>query len=108
MGASLKGSVVVINFPFSDLSNAKRRPALIVADWNSNDVILCQITSVVNKDQYAVELNNADFISGSLMRSSYIRLNKLFTADKSTLLQNIGYVQAYKEVIDSIYLIMQQ
>lgn len=110
MGTSLKGCGVVINFPFSDLSNTKRRPAIVVADWSANDIILCQITSIVNKDQYSVELNNADFVSGSLVKPSYIRPNKLFTADKTTLLQNIGYVHSYKieEVINKIYLLMQQ
>jgi mRNA interferase MazF len=40
METSLKGSVVTIPFPFSDLSGSKRRPALIVADWGGADVIL--------------------------------------------------------------------
>jgi len=50
MEKSLKGMVVVIRFPFSDLTGSKKRPALIVADWGSNDVILAQITSVAHKD----------------------------------------------------------
>ena len=41
MGTSLKGSVVTINFLFSDLSNTKRRLALVVADWQGDDVLLC-------------------------------------------------------------------
>lgn len=45
MGAFVKGDVVVVPFPFSDLSAAKRRPALVVAALSGNDVILCQITS---------------------------------------------------------------
>lgn len=86
----LKGSVVIIQFPFSDLSGSKKRPALIVADWGSDDVILAQITSVAYKDSYAIDLNDKDFLNGSLKRESYIRPNKLFTADKSTFLRNIG------------------
>ena len=31
MEKPVKGSIVVIPFPFSDLSNTKRRPALVVA-----------------------------------------------------------------------------
>ena len=33
MGRFVKGDIVVLNFPFSDLSGNKRRPALVVATW---------------------------------------------------------------------------
>ena len=104
MGTSLKGLVVIINFPFSDLSNFKRRPALVIADWRSDDFILCQITSIVHKDEFAVHLTDNDFLSGSLLKTSYIRPNKLFTADKSTFINQVGYISTkkQKEVIDTI------
>lgn len=104
MGASLKSLVVIINFPFSDLSNSKRRPALVIADWQSNDVILCQITSIAHKDEFAVELTDNNFISGLLVKKSYIRPNKLFTADKRTFINHAGNISLdkVKEVIDTI------
>jgi mRNA interferase MazF len=104
MVTSLKGTIVIINFPFSDLSNAKKRPALVIAGWKSNDVILCQITSIANKDEFAVELTDNDFISGSLVKKSYIRPNKLFTADKATFLDNAGCIfpEKIKDVTDAI------
>lgn len=104
MATSLKATVVIINFPFSDLSASKKRPALVVADWGSDDVILAQITSIVNKDVYAIELKSEDFSSGSLMKTSFIRPNKLFTADKRMFLQIVGELtdKKMKEVIDKI------
>jgi mRNA interferase MazF len=90
MGTSLKGTIVIINFPFSDLSAVKKLPALVIADWGSDDVILAQITSIANKDVYAIELNSENFSSGSLMKTSFIRPNKLFTADKRMFLQIVG------------------
>ncbi|MDG6245112.1 MAG: hypothetical protein QCH31_12125 [Methanolobus sp.] len=39
-----KGSIVVLPFPFSDLTATKRRPALVIVDLNGDDYILCQIT----------------------------------------------------------------
>ncbi|MFI5273274.1 MAG: hypothetical protein ACHQ4H_09625 [Ktedonobacterales bacterium] len=45
MGRFVRGDVVVIPFPFSDLTATKRRPALVVADLPGDDVILRQITS---------------------------------------------------------------
>jgi mRNA interferase MazF len=37
----VKGDVVVVPFPFSDLTQAKRRPALVIAELEGNDSILC-------------------------------------------------------------------
>lgn len=45
MAGFVKGDVVVVPFPFSDLSQSKRRPALVIANLQGNDLILCQITS---------------------------------------------------------------
>jgi len=50
----IKGDIVVIPFPYSDLSNAKKRPALVLAESSLGDLILCQITSQEFKDSYAV------------------------------------------------------
>ncbi len=41
----IKGDIVVIPFPFSDLSGRKKRPALVIADLVGEDIVLCQITS---------------------------------------------------------------
>jgi mRNA interferase MazF len=50
----VKGDVVVVTFPFSDLTEAKRRPALVLAELDKDDRILCQITSQQFRDRYAV------------------------------------------------------
>jgi len=41
----VRGDIVVVPFPFSDLTEAKRRPALVLAELEGEDRILCQITS---------------------------------------------------------------
>ncbi len=45
MARFIKGGVVVVPFPFSDLTQTKRRPALVIAELEGDDIILCQITS---------------------------------------------------------------
>ncbi|WP_129629326.1 type II toxin-antitoxin system PemK/MazF family toxin [Candidatus Oscillochloris fontis] len=92
MGAFIKGDVVVVPFPFSDLSASKRRPALVLADLNGDDVILCQITSQAIRDSYAIPLRETDFVHGGLRQMSNIRPNRLFTADSALILYRIGRI----------------
>lgn len=67
MAKFVKGEIVVIPFPFSDLSGSKRRPALVLAGLPGNDIILSQITSQNSpKDPFAIALDALDFASGSL------------------------------------------
>ena len=89
MGALTAGSVILIPFPFSDLSNTKLRPAVVLATLEKGDCILCQVTSKPY-DNNAIELNQADFNEGSLQRVSYARPSKLFTANASLLQHQVG------------------
>lgn len=50
----VKGDVVVVPFPFSDLSASKKRPAVVVATLTGDDIICCQITSEARFDEYAI------------------------------------------------------
>jgi len=104
MGTFVKGDVVVVPFPFSDLSTAKRRPALVVATLTGDDVILCQITSRAVTDSYAIPITDSDFSAGSLRRDSNVRPNRLFTADSRIILYRAGTLNPtkMKEVIAKI------
>jgi mRNA interferase MazF len=84
------GSVVLVPFPFSDLSQTKLRPALVLADSGRDDWILCQITSNPYADPLAVTLTDADFSMGSLRVISYARPGKLFTANGSLMVSHVG------------------
>ena len=92
----MKGDVVVVPFPFSDLTRAKRRPALVVAVLEGDDLILCQITSRMVRDSYAMRLESADFQDGELRQSSNIRPNRLFTADTRLILYRVGRLTPMK------------
>ena len=83
MGMPSKGTIVTINFPFSDLSSTKRRPALVLASVKKGDVILCQITSKPYSDPAAIVITANDFNQGTLNRESFARPGKLFTAHQS-------------------------
>ncbi len=77
MGAFASRQVILLPFPFSDLSASKLRPALVLADVGKGDWVLCQITSNAYTDPSAVELNAPDFSAGGLQRVSYARPGKL-------------------------------
>ena len=97
MATFVKGDVVVVPFPFSDLSDSKRRPALVLADLSGDDIVLCQITSQFSKDSSAVFLTDSDFINGALKADSCIRPNRLFTADKRIIAYKAGTISAVKQ-----------
>ena len=104
MAKFIKGDVVVIPFPFSDLSQSKRRPALIIAPLEGDDAILCQITSKTIKDTYSISIDDSDFDAGSLKQSGNIRPNRLFTADSHIILYRAGHIKNDKlnQVIEKL------
>ena len=109
MAGFVKGDIVVIPFPFTDLTFAKRRPALVIAVLEGEDVILCQITSRQVRDKYAIPLEDADFEIGGLRRKSNIRPNRVFTADRRIILYRAGRLKREKleEVIQKLIEILQ-
>lgn len=92
MGAFAAGQVILLPFPFSDLTHSKLRPALLLADAGRNDWIACQITSNPYADPHAILLGPEDFTSGGLQRASYARPGKLFTANVSLFAAAAGLV----------------
>lgn len=110
MAKFIKGDVVVVPFPFSNLIQAKRRPALVVAQLEGDDKILCQITSHEINDKYAIVLNDNDFLNGSLKQISNVRPNRIFTAEQQIILYKIGSIKTEKlnEVINKIIEILKQ
>lgn len=100
----IAGDVVVLPFPFTDLSFAKKRPALILANLVGDDYIMLQITSKNIYDAYAIPLLTTDFSYGSLHQDGNIRPNKIFTLDKKLILYKIGHLNNAKlsECINAI------
>jgi len=98
----IKGDIVVVPFPFSDLTNAKRRPAFVLSVLPGDDIILCQITSRDTKDEFVIKVRATDFDEGSLPVESNIRPNRLFTADRNIILYKAGHV--HQEKIEQVVL----
>jgi len=105
-----EGSVVLVRFPFSDLSSSKLRPAVVLAFTGRDDWILCQVTSNPYSDPTAIRINESDFEIGSLQRVSYARPGKLFTANSSLMITEAGRLNsmAFNNIINTIVGILQK
>lgn len=64
MVAPTAGTIVLVRFPFSDLSQTKLRPAVVLADAGRGDWILCQVTSKPYGDTRAIKLEDTGFARG--------------------------------------------
>jgi mRNA interferase MazF len=87
---SAAGAVVLLPFPFSDLSQSKLRPAVVLASAGNGDWVLCQITSKPYGDASAVTIDQVDFATGSLRVKSFARPGKLFTANEALFKSEVG------------------
>lgn len=106
----VKGDVVVIPFPFSDLSSIKLRPALIIVELPISDVMLCQIASKQKTDGFPIGIDKKDFSSGGLDQLSFVRPNRIFTDEKSINKYRTGSIniEKQKEVRDKIVSLLDQ
>jgi mRNA interferase MazF len=84
------GAVVLTDFPFTDLSAAKRRPALVISTDNERrvDVVVVYITSVPRIEPDAVPIMPTP--GNGLKVPSLVRFDKLATINKAILAGRLG------------------
>ena len=91
-----KGEVVIFQFPFSNTTESKKRPSLVVATLKGDHVILAQITGQPRPDPDLLDLNVKDFQSGGISKESFIRPSVLFTIHKSGINYKAGKLKQEK------------
>lgn len=82
-----QGDIVLVSFPFTDLSGKKVRPAIVISNSdinNTNDVILAAITTSIKSDKFSFDLDNS-FLTKPMNRPSEVRCHKLFTCEQSVI-----------------------
>jgi len=95
-----QGDVMLVPFPFTDLTAIKQRPALVLsADWfnaSHDDCVVAAITSQIPSDLQPDEyqLSASDLLAGGLPKPSLVRLGKLFTMSKRLLRKRLGTLPA--------------
>jgi len=91
-----QGEILIVPFPFSDLSALKQRPILVLSkkSYNENvaDIITCGITSNINNAKYSVLIRQRDLESGYLPTMSRIKVDKLFTLEQSIVKKRLAKV----------------
>ena len=104
MGPPSIGAIVLVPFPFTDLSQSKIRPAVCLASVGRGDWIFCQITSQAYGDPRSVPLASTDFVNGGLRIASWARPGKLFTANGSLCIREVGTLtdSALDRIVDGI------
>jgi mRNA interferase MazF len=109
VGGLRAGLVVLVRFPFSDLSSSKLRPALVLASSGPTDWVLCQITSNRYGDPAALPLEAVSFAEGGLPRESFARPGKLFTASESIVGRRAGVLTpaAHRKIIEGVIRLLQ-
>jgi len=104
MEGFVKGDIIVLEFPFSNLIQSKRRPALVIKIPKGDDLIVCQITGKSYEESFEIPIKKEDFYKGNLKVESYMRLDKIFSVEKSLIKYKIGSLKQEKfgEVISKV------
>lgn len=86
--------IVLIPFPYSDLSSVKKRPVIVISNNKFNevneDVVVVAITSKIFSDEYSVTINDNDLEYGILPEQSVVKTAKLFTVSKSRIVKKFS------------------
>ena len=91
-----QGDICIVPFPFSNLQAVKQRPVLIISkDNNSDDVITCGITSYLKDSAHSVLINAENLSQGFIPTQSRIKVNKLFTLEKSLIIKKIARLNTH-------------
>ena len=94
-----RGDIVLANLPFTDLSGAKIRPALIVqCDVNNarlQDVIVAMITrttklATIEATQLLIDITTSEGKTTKLLHTSAVKCEHLITLDQKLLIKAIG------------------
>lgn len=87
------GDIMSLPFPFSDLTSKKRRPVLVLTKVDSRgDFMGLAVTSVLT-EKNAIGIDSGNMEDGFLPKKSWIRYDKIFTLNKSTLVKRYGSIK---------------
>ena len=104
--------LVLLPYPFSDQEGTKVRPAIIISNNNFNkkseDCIMLPLTSVIKEVPYSVLITQEDLSTGTLLKPSRIRIDKVFTIRKDLVRMKIGMInnRAFEKIKSEVFKIL--
>lgn len=104
-----QGEIVFVPFPFTNLASIKKRPVLVISNTGynkvSSDFISCGITSNMKEAGHSVFIYSKDLTTGFLPKPSRIKVNVIFTLEKSIAIKSFGKVKddVMKKVKEEFY-----
>jgi mRNA interferase MazF len=93
-----RGDIILVPFPFTDLTAEKLRPAIIASpDPQELDIVIAFISSMVPSRELAetdflLTLDHPDFSKTGLKKSSVFKMKKLLTIERTKLIRRLGRV----------------
>jgi mRNA interferase MazF len=91
----VKGKIVLIPFPFTDLTSTKLRPALVLIEGEKDCVVAfisSRVPEALSSTEILIHEDHEEFAKTGLKRSSVVRLDKVATVSKSLMLGEIGEI----------------
>lgn len=99
-----QGDIVIVPFPFSDLTRIRQRPVLVLSKSSylnkCEDVLTCGITSNLKDSNYSLLIDNSNLKEGEIPVKSRIKVDKLFTLEQSIIIKKLGRIN--KETFDKV------
>jgi len=95
------GTIVLLKFPFADGTTYKRRPALVLRDFEDGDLLVCRITSKIYKSKYDIYFN--DWLKFGLKLPSVVRVHKMATLEKDMVETIMGQID--ENTLDNVRLL---
>ena len=99
-----QGEIIIVPFPFSDLSSIKQRPVLVLSKNVDNekveDIITCGITSNIKDPKYSVLIETKNLIEGEIPKPSRAKIDKLFTISQDIVKKKVGRIN--KETFEKV------
>lgn len=110
------GEVILVPFPFTDLTTAKQRPALILSSAAFNkrqrDVIVAAITSHFEDSakNFEYRLDESEQRDAGLPKPSAVKLGKIVTIDQRLIRKIIGRISkpAMQQILTRLHMILRE
>ncbi len=108
-----QGNIVLASIPFTDLTEVKKRPVLVISNetYNStsDDIIVLAITSNLSERNHTIRIDNDSLIWGALPKASRIKADHIIKISKQIIKKELSKVKSsvllnaiseFKSVID--------